>query len=261
MLKSARNQYRGVFVGEPHLPADDEVFVAELDAALEQWQAEGMRVAWLQLPSTRAALVPHASAAGFAFHHCDGPKLMLVKRLEQGAYVPAGATHTIGVGGAVISDDSRVLVVLERRDVTARPGYYKLPGGMLEPGEHFSDGVVREVHEETGIRAAFQGVVGLRHHHKGQFGTSNLYVVCRLSPVDFEITVDDEEIGDAMWVDVDAYLANPDIGAYNKRVVRAAAAGRVLPMVTVEGYMSPGDHEVFLDEPSPAIAEPGLEKS
>lgn len=249
MLKAARNQYRGVFVGEPHLPDDDASFVADLSASLGQWQAEGMRVAWLQVPASRVALVPHAIAAGFEFHHCDGPKLMLVKRLEDAAYVPAGATHTIGVGGAVISDDSRVLVVLERRDVTARPGYYKLPGGMLEPGEHFSDGVVREVHEETGIRATFDGVVSLRHHHKGQFGTSNLYLVCRLRPIDFEITVDDEEIGDAMWVDVDEYLANPDIGAYNKRVVRAAVAGRTLSMTTVEGYMAPGEYEVFLDDP------------
>lgn len=247
MLKAARNQYRGVFVGEAHLPADDEAFVAGLAEALPQWQAEAIRVVWLQLPAARATLVPHAIEAGFDFHHCDGPRLMLVKRLEAGAYVPAGATHTVGVGGAVISDDNRLLVVLERRDVTARPGYYKLPGGMLEPGEHFGEGVVREVHEETGIRAAFQGVVSIRHHHKGQFGTSNLYVVCRLRPLDFEITVDDEEIGDAMWVDVEEYLSNPDIGTYNKRVVRAAMAGRTLSLVEVEGYMRPGEYEVFLD--------------
>jgi 8-oxo-dGTP diphosphatase len=247
MLKAARNQYRGVFVGEAHLPDDDEAFVAGLAAALPQWQTEGIRVAWLQLPATRAALVPRAIEAGFDFHHCDGSRLMLVKRLEAGAYAPSGATHTVGVGGAVISDDGRVLVVLERRDVTARPGYYKLPGGMLEPGEYFGEGVVREVHEETGIRAVFDGVVSLRHHHKGQFGTSNLYVVCRLRPLDFEITVDDEEIGDAMWVDIEDYLANPEIGLYNKRVVRAAAAGRTLSMVEVAGYMSPGEYEVFLD--------------
>lgn len=252
MLKAARNQYRGVFVGEPHLPGDDDAFVADLAAALPQWQSEGIRVAWLQLPATRAALVPRAIEAGFEFHHCDGPKLMLVKRLEAGAYVPAGATHTIGVGGAVISEDGRVLVVLERRDVTARPGYYKLPGGMLEPGEHFADGVVREVHEETGIRAAFDGIVSLRHHHKGQFGTSNLYVVCRLRPLDFDIRVDDEEIGDAMWVEVGDYLANPDIGAYNKRVVRAAVAGRTLSLAEVEGYMSAGEYEVFIGDAAPA---------
>ena len=261
MLKAARNQYRGVFVGESHLPEDDDAFVAGLAAALPQWQAEGIRVAWLQIPAARAALVPHAIQAGFEFHLCDGPKLMLVKRLEAGAYVPAGATHTIGMGGVVISEDARVLVVLERRDVTARPGYYKLPGGMLEPGEHFSDGVVREVHEETGIRAAFQGVVSLRHHHKGQFGTSNLYVVCRLRPLDLEISVDDEEIGDAMWVDIAEYLANPAIGVYNKRVVQAAVAGRLLSMEEVEGYMSPGEYEVFIGDRHNGIAEPSLEKS
>lgn len=247
MLKSARNQYRGVFVGEAHLPESDDAFAGDLASALPQWRAEGIRVVWLQLPAARAALVPRAIEAGFEFHHCDGPRLMLVKRLEAGAYVPAGATHTVGVGGAVISTDGRVLVVLERRDVTARPGYYKLPGGMLEPGEHFSEGVVREVHEETGIRAAFDGVVSLRHHHKGQFGTSNLYVVCRLRPLDFDIVVDDEEIGDAMWVDVDDYLANPEIGAYNKHVVRAAVEGRTLSMTTIDGYMAPGEYEVFLD--------------
>jgi len=51
--------------------------------------------------------------------------------------------------GAIILDGDRILLV-ER----ARPplqGYWSLPGGVLEVGETLTEGVRREVREETGL--------------------------------------------------------------------------------------------------------------
>lgn len=246
MITGMRNRHRGIVIDPATLASTADAFGAELDSCIAAWEREGLEFAWLEVPADCSELIPVAVAAGFEFHHCRVRSLVMVKRLRPLAYVPAGATHTIGSGGVVLSEDREVLVVLEHRDADSRPGHFKLPGGMLEPREHLAEGTVREVLEETGVETRFQGVVGLRHHHQGQFGTSNLYFACLLQPTSRTIRVDAREIAQAKWVPVDDYLADDDTGAYNKRVVRAALSGRTLGPEPLEGYMEPGAYEVFV---------------
>src|ERR1035437_10558905 len=54
----------------------------------------------------------------------------------------------VGVG-AVIVDKGRVL--LARRGNERMKGHWTLPGGLLELGESLTEGVMREVREETGL--------------------------------------------------------------------------------------------------------------
>jgi 8-oxo-dGTP diphosphatase len=51
--------------------------------------------------------------------------------------------------GAVVVDRGRVLLVQRGREPSK--GTWSLPGGMLELGESLTDGVAREVQEETGL--------------------------------------------------------------------------------------------------------------
>ncbi len=57
-------------------------------------------------------------------------------------------TPLVGVG-AVVVEAGRVLLV--RRGSEPLKGHWSLPGGLLEVGESLTEGVIREVREETGL--------------------------------------------------------------------------------------------------------------
>ena len=63
--------------------------------------------------------------------------------------------HSVSVAGIVINEDGRVLVV-QRRD----NAHWEPPGGVLELGETFEQGVAREVVEETGIEVEVDRLTG-----------------------------------------------------------------------------------------------------
>lgn len=64
--------------------------------------------------------------------------------------------HSVSVAGVVIDDAGRVLVI-QRRD----NGHWEPPGGVLELGEQFEDGVRREVLEETGLDVHVDRLTGV----------------------------------------------------------------------------------------------------
>lgn len=66
------------------------------------------------------------------------------------------ATHSVSVAGVVIDEGGRVLVI-ERRD----NGHWESPGGILELGETFEEGVRREVLEETGVQVSVGALTGV----------------------------------------------------------------------------------------------------
>jgi 8-oxo-dGTP diphosphatase len=54
----------------------------------------------------------------------------------------------VAVGGVVITAGR---VLLARRGHEPMRGEWSIPGGLLEAGESLSEGVMRELHEETGL--------------------------------------------------------------------------------------------------------------
>lgn len=54
--------------------------------------------------------------------------------------------HVVGVAGVVVDDTGRALAVQRRS-----PPRWEPPGGALEEGETLTEGLVREVEEETGL--------------------------------------------------------------------------------------------------------------
>jgi len=244
-LASSPDQFGGVIVDSDQLPADVAEFEAALAHSLQTWTSAGHRLVWLDVPLARAALIPVAAAAGFFFHHSNESDVMMVRRLVDGAFIPTHATHFIGVGGVVLNERQELLVVCERHRRTSRP-YYKLPGGALQPGEHLIDAVLREVLEETGVQVKFEALVCFRHWHGYRYGKSDIYFVCRLSPLSHDVTMQAEEIEECFWMPVAEYFESDLVSAFNKRIVRAALDSPGVIPEWIDGYADPARYEFFM---------------
>lgn len=130
-------------------------------------------------------MIPICVKHGFEFHHAHGATVMMTRWLpkvsclsvtraccvcvwplltpmafriqNEPCKIPDYATHTVGVGGFVLSDAGEVLVVAEK--YAERPLAWKLPGGYVAAGEQLAEAAVREVMEETGVKAEFRALV------------------------------------------------------------------------------------------------------
>ncbi|MFT6925672.1 MAG: 8-oxo-dGTP diphosphatase [Psychromonas sp.] len=248
-LSSVNNQYGGTYVAPEDLPANSAAFEAQLTESLKIWHIQEIKVVWIKIPNARAKLLPFLYQAGFMNHHCAVDFMMLTLRLEDGAMIPPFANHSIGVGGLVINENNQLLTIREKDHIKTHPHNWKFPGGMLEPYEHIEHGVIREVLEETSVQTEFQSFIGFRHHHQGQFNTSNIYAVCLLKPLTLEITIQESEIFDAKWFPIEDYLTDHKIGKYNQNMLRSALQHSGLKNLNVPGYMpSDQDYEVFMTQ-------------
>lgn len=245
VLEFTPNPFGGAVIKPEALPEDPEAFRQRLRPSLNIWKAEGLKVAWLEVPAVRAGLIPAAVEAGFAFHHSGENYLMMTHRLMKGAFIPAYATHYIGAGGVVLNERRELLVVCEKYRRTGRP-YYKLPGGALHAGEHLVEGVIREVREETGVKARFEALVCFRHWHGYRYGKSDIYFVCRLSPLSQEVNMQAEEIEECLWMPVEDYLSSEFVSVFNKRIVQAALESPGVAPMEIEGYADPDKYEFFM---------------
>ncbi|RDI94880.1 NUDIX hydrolase [Meiothermus sp. QL-1] len=69
----------------------------------------------------------------------------------------------IGAGGVLFNPKGEVLLIRDRM------GYWCFPKGHVEPGESLAQAALREVEEETGIKAEVQGALGTTRYtnHQG----------------------------------------------------------------------------------------------
>ena len=247
-IRSATNPFGGVILDPEALPSLPAEFQLRLCHSLKAWAATGCQVVWLEIPITKSILIPVAVDVGFVFHHSGEDYLMLTYRLLPEAFIPPYATHYVGAGGVVLNEKRELLVVWERIHRERRPFYYKLPGGALQPGEHLVDGVIREVREETGVLTRFESLVCFRHWHGYRYGKSDIYFVCRLSPMTHEIKIQEREILESLWMPVQEFLSSEHVGIFNKRIVQATleSAGGLAP-AWIEGYqVDPVTREIFM---------------
>jgi ADP-ribose pyrophosphatase YjhB (NUDIX family) len=107
-----------------------------------------------------------------------------------------------GVNAVVFDDQQRVLLVRRSDD-----GRWTVVGGIPEPGEQPAQAIVREIHEETAVRAVPERVVGIYteeptaypHGDRVQF----MSITFRCRAVGGEARVNDEESTEVGWFALD----------------------------------------------------------
>jgi NAD+ diphosphatase len=93
------------------------------------------------------------------------------------------------------------------------PGNYSALAGFLEPGECIEEAVRREIHEEAGVTC---GAVRYVTSQPWPFGGSQLMIACTADALGDALTLDTDEIEDAMWVTKEEAMAALE-GASDRR--------------------------------------------
>ncbi len=100
--------------------------------------------------------------------------------------------------GAVIVQNGRIL--LSRRAKEPYAGWWEVPGGFVERGEHPSEAAVREVREELGITITLTGLIGV--YLEDAFDGESLLVTAYEATTDATTcTPDPDEVSEWAWFD------------------------------------------------------------
>ncbi|KAL7861095.1 hypothetical protein AOLI_G00174440 [Acnodon oligacanthus] len=226
LLSGESDRYGGVTVR--HLPGQisESTFSSMLRDSLSQWRSEGRIAVWLYVPLAQCRLAEAAAVHGFTFHHALGDTAVLSLWMGSGeSRLPGYATHQVGVAGAVVNESSGKVLVVQDKNKTVNA--WKFPGGLSNPGENIGATAVREVFEETGIRSEFRSLLSIRqqHDHPGAFGMSDMYLICRLSPLTHDISFCTQECLRCEWLDLVDLAKTKDTTPVTSRIAKLLLYG------------------------------------
>ena len=202
-------------------------------------------------------------ANGFEFHYAKKGSLVLTHWLpETESRLPLGPTHQVGVG-CLITRGDEMLVVQETTGPAARYKLWKMPTGLLDPGENINEAAVRELKEETGLDGSLYKILTFRQAHplvgkstsSGASGGSDLFFVCwmKLDDEGQEFVKQEEEIADIRWMpirefaDQELWQKSPVYQEMNEAMIRAVEADQGgMQEVTLPVGFRPGVNTIYI---------------
>ncbi|XP_057962473.1 nudix hydrolase 2-like [Malania oleifera] len=215
-LLAAENDDHGGVIVDLKGPMDSSVFVELLRGSISHWRQQGKKGVWIKLPLELVNLVEPAVKEGFWYHHAERKYVMLVYWIPESAdTLPANASHRVGIGAFVMNEKREVLVVQEKSGIFQGTGVWKFPTGVVDEGENICEAAVREVREEAGIDAKFLELLAFRQSHKSFFEKSDLFFVCMLQPLSFNIKKQESEIEAAQWMPFEEYATQPFVQSHD----------------------------------------------
>ncbi len=128
------------------------------------------------------------------------------------------------VAVAVVLGDERG-VLLGRRGIDPRSGYWSFPAGYVNRGEKLEEAAVREVLEELSLQVEVTGLVGVY----SRSGDAVVLIVYAGEVVGGALRVDGREVLEARWFDP-AELPDELAFPHDKAVVEDWLRGSLIPI-------------------------------
>ncbi len=245
MLRVKEDLYNGLIVKTDSIADLTSEFKNSLLLLQQQAKEDEKNLLWLELTTKQNQHIAIALELGFEFHNCEAKRTTLTYQVKKDAYIPVSPSHTIGVGAVVINDENELLMVRDR--IHNNHSIYKLPGGMVEHADKLSDGVIREVWEETGIEAKLIKMVSVLNSYPYRFNKSNMYIVFQLEALATEINViDTHEIEEAIWMPLEEFFLHEEMSMFQKTLVYSALENEGLNLLENDKFFSSKQHvEVY----------------
>jgi len=223
-IQEARFNSVFVNVNDEHQTSDE--FQLILKGLLDSWKRFEKKSAFLAIPIDQSHLISVASSYGFKYHHARNDSAVLSLWLVEGkeSKIPSYANHTVGVAGACFNEENNELLLVQ--DKGRYNKWWKFPGGFSDMKEFIGDTAVREVFEETGVKSDFKSLLSFRQQHDTIFGQSDLYFICRLHPLSYELTACPDEIERCEWMTIDRILSMNDTTPFVKLISRLMLDGK-----------------------------------
>ncbi|WNQ14201.1 NUDIX hydrolase [Paenibacillus aurantius] len=127
--------------------------------------------------------------------------------------------YSVGVG-ALLKRDGKILLV--RRAQEPGKGRWTNPGGYIEQHEPIHETIVREVLEETGVRAAVRSIIALRDQPRA---VHNVYIAFEMEDLGGEPVPDGIEVDAAGFYSVEE-IADMNVAGFTLWLIEAMEKAR-----------------------------------
>ncbi|MFX1416555.1 MAG: NUDIX domain-containing protein [Promethearchaeota archaeon] len=130
--------------------------------------------------------------------------------------------------GAIVESDKGVLVLKRAPEKDFAPDTWEVVTGRLEMGENPEEGVIREIVEETGIKAKLIMPVHTSFFYRGSEEYPMVFIDfwCRYLDGDVNLSWEHSEYE---WISLDYALQNPDLKPFHNSFTRILGLKLHLP--------------------------------